>query len=242
MRRKIVWILGGVILVLMLAALTAYLTLFSAVQPNSLRESTFVVPLGAEDTDTITLLQEQGFIKSIWAFNIARKIKGYGQVSPGGYNISKNESVWQIAYELTSQPPDMKWVVIPEGWRKEQIGEKLAEEFNWSDQDLVDWNQKYTRMKYDYVEGVYFPDTYLIPTSEKNFEVAQRMINRFNEKFAPYVDQFADKDILWTTGLKIASLIQRETANPATGRYMSACRALAFLLSTNDTAAISKTR
>ena len=68
-------------------------------------------------------------------------------------------------------------------------------------------------MKFDYVEGVYFPDTYLIPVKENGLDIANRMIAHFNEKFAPYFDSFAKKDIIWTTGLKLASIIQRETAS-----------------------------
>jgi UPF0755 protein len=215
MKIKTIWILLGLVLVALLIPAIVYLQLFSASQPNSPQESTFIVPQGAKDAVTINQMLEQGFIKSPWAFNLVRFLKGYGHIPPGGYNISKSENVWQIAYQLTSQPPDMKWLTIPEGWRKEQIGEKLATELNWSPEDLSDWNEKYTRMRYDYIEGVYFPDTYLIPASEKNFEAAQRLINRFNEKFAGYPEKFAQKDILWTTGLKVASLIQRETANPA---------------------------
>jgi len=215
MTKKLILASGGVVLGLFITALTIYLALFSAPQPDSPQESTFVVSLGAQDSDSVGRLREQGFIKSTWAFNLARKVKGYGHIPPGGYNLSKSEAVWQIAYELTSQSPDLTWVTIPEGWRKEQIGEKLAAELGWTPEELTDWNEKYTAMKFDYLEGVYFPDTYLIPVSEKNFEVAQRMISRFNEKFTPFIDRFAGKDILWTTGLKIASLIQRETANPA---------------------------
>src|SRR3989344_1770391 len=214
MRNKLTLALGEAIFILVTGLLVLYSALFGAPQPNAPEELTFVVPLEANDIDTVNRLQEQGFIKNTLAFNLVRTLKDYGQISPGSYNLSKNENAWLVAYELCVQQPDMKWVVIPEGWRKEQIGEKLAGEFGWSEQELIDWNEKYTAMKFDYLEGVYFPDTYLIPTSEKNFEVTQRMINRFNEQFGPYVDKFYQKDIQWTTGLKVASLIQRETANP----------------------------
>jgi UPF0755 protein len=104
-------------------------------------------------------------------------------------------------------------VVIPEGWRKEQIGETLAGTFNWSDEELDRWNTVDTKMKADYIEGTYFPDTYLIPVDEGGLAIAGRMTRRFDEKFAPYLSQFAEQNILWTTGLTMASIIQRETAS-----------------------------
>lgn len=36
------------------------------------------------------------------------------------------------------------------------------------------------------------------------------MTRRFDEQFAPYISQFAQQNIKWTTGLKLASIVQRE--------------------------------
>ncbi|MCX6721256.1 MAG: endolytic transglycosylase MltG, partial [Candidatus Staskawiczbacteria bacterium] len=91
--------------------------------------------------------------------------------------------------------------------------EILAEELNWSEEQKNDWITKFTTMKFDYIEGVYFPDTYLIPKDENGLEIAQRFINKFNEEFAPYAKEFAAQNIKWTTALKIASLIQREAGS-----------------------------
>ena len=135
----------------------------------------------------------------------------HNAIRPGGYNVSENMTAWQLADKLTSSP-DMKWVVIPEGWRKEQIGELLAETFGWSDDDLDRWNTSITKMKIDYIEGTYFPDTYLIPVSDSELDIANRMTKNFDEKFSPYISQFAEQNIRWTTGLKVASIIQREAA------------------------------
>jgi UPF0755 protein len=104
----------------------------------------------------------------------------------------------------------MKWVVVPEGLRKEQIGEILAKTFNWNDDELDKWNTEYTKMRIDYIEGTYFPDTYLIPVNEGGFKIAERMTRHFDEQFTPYITQFAEQNIKWTTGLKLASIIQRE--------------------------------
>ena len=112
---------------------------------------------------------------------------------------------------LTSEP-QLKWITIPEGLRKEEIGERIAKEIHWSDEDLEKWNTIYTAMEFDYREGVYFPDTYLIPVGENGLDTAKRMINRFNERFAGYLEKFSEQNILWTTGLKIASIVQREAA------------------------------
>lgn len=131
------------------------------------------------------------------------------KMTAGGYNFFKNMSVWNKIKKIKAGP-ELKWVKVLPGMRKEQIGEILGETFGWSEEEIKKWNEVYTRMKYEYREGVYFPDSYLIPIKEEGLDIANRMINNFNEKFAPFYDEAAKKNIQWTTVLKIASLIQRE--------------------------------
>lgn len=68
-------------------------------------------------------------------------------------------------------------------------------------------------MKFDNIEDVYFPDTYLIPVNETPLKVANRPVSNFNEKFAPYILQFKKQNIQWTKGLTLASIVQREASN-----------------------------
>lgn len=204
-------IVGIVLAVIGLFSLIYFLS-FGAPQSQSSKEEVFIVALKSSESTTINKVKAQGFIRHTWAFNLALTIKGkHNKIEPGGYFLSQNLNVWQIVDKLTNSPT-MKWVVIPEGLRKEEIGEILAKTLNWSTDDLDKWSTTYTAMKFDYLEGVYFPDTYLIPIKESGLDISKRMINRFNEKFAPYLDQFSQQNIVWTTGLRLASVVQREAA------------------------------
>jgi UPF0755 protein len=179
---------------------------------NSDKLEVFVVPQNPQWFDAVTTLKEKGFIKNMEAFqflmNTFAKDK---KIMPGGYRLSKNMFAWQIFIKITSKP-DLLWVTITSCQRKEQIGEKLAKILGWDKEKLTEWNMLYTDSKTEYKEGVYYPDTYLIPVDESAQQVADRFINRFNEKFAPLVDKYIAANIKWTTGLKIASLIAREAA------------------------------
>lgn len=150
-----------------------------------------------------------GFVKSDFGFGLASLLRGVGVVEPGGYKISKSMTAWQIAGVL-KQKPYMKWVVIPEGLRKEEIADLLAENLGWTDKEKSDWINTYTAMDYDHMEGVYFPDTYLIPVDESPLDVAKRLEAKFEEKFAPLAKEAVAQNIKWTTLLKVASLVQRE--------------------------------
>ena len=211
-KNKIILIGGGLLFVIIVGWLAASFILFNAPDSKSQKEEVFIVSMKPVETEIIDKLKNQGFIRNSWAFNFVLTFKNkHNKIESGGYFLSKNMNVWKVADKLTN-PPDMKWVVIPEGLRKEEIGEILAKTFNWSSDELDKWNSTYTAMEFDYLEGVYFPDTYLIPVKENGLDIAKRMINRFNEKFGPYLDQFAEQNIIWTTGLRLASVVQREAA------------------------------
>jgi len=205
-RNKKIVIAGGVILLIGIV-IFLFLYQFSAPQRTA-EEERIVINLTTTAEELIPKLKEQGYIRSEWAFNIVLK---EDTIKPGGYKITKSMNAWKLAEVLTSEPY-MKWVMIPEGWRKEQIAELLAKELGWDDQKKRDWVTKHTAMSWDYVEGVYFPDTYLIPKDETGLQIAQRFINKFNEEFAAYSDQFLKANIKWDTALKIASIVQREAA------------------------------
>ncbi len=193
-----------------LTIIFAYLNQFSA-PGKSIKIEIFTLDSDKRDVTSLKL-EEAGFVKSMTAFEVAMTIKGKNKIEPGGYYLSKNMDVWEIASAL-SDGPDLKWVTVLPGMRKEQIGERLKETFNWSDEELEKWNKEYTTQKDEYTEGVYFPDTYLIPVKENGQLIAARMINNFNNKLADYYDKFAEKNIKWTTAIKIASLIQREAGS-----------------------------
>lgn len=129
-------------------------------------------------------------------------------------------NAWEVMNKITGRP-DLAWVTVSGCQRKEQIGEKLAAVLGWSDETLKKWNIVYTSVSPEYFEGVYYPDTYLIPTDESGEQVAKRFIDRFNEKFAPLAEKYAAANIKWTTGLKIASLIAREAAGTTDMKVIS---------------------
>jgi UPF0755 protein len=182
-----------------------YHSLFGAPQKEAEME-TFVVALGQPLAQTIQKLKSEGFIKSRLGFLIAFR---ESNITPGGYKISKAMNVWKIARVLSAEPY-MKWVVIPEGLRKEQIAAILAQELGWNEEVQKEWVQKHTARKPEEKEGVYFPNTYLIPKDEEPAKVAERLRAKFNEAFAPYLAEATKQNIKWTTLLKLASLVQKE--------------------------------
>ena len=181
-----------VFLTIIVLTATILLNPFKAPSGDS-KQYIFTVSKDPDDEVIGLKLSEEGFVRSIFVFEFALSLKGQqGKIQEGGYYLSKNMDTWGVIDEL-SKGPDLKWVTVLPGMRKEQIGERLSEVLGWSDRELENWNETYTAMKFDYLEGVYFPDTYLIPVDESGLKIANRMINNFNEKFAPYLPEFQNR-------------------------------------------------
>lgn len=189
------------------ASLFYFFNPFAAVGNETKKE---IVMIRSDESDSAAKeLEDAGFIRSFTAFNIAYLILGNKKIQPGGYYLSRDMNSIQIIRKL-NDGADLKLITFQEGLRKEQIGERLQKLLDWNEEQLSEWNNLYTENNTDYIEGVFFPDTYLIPVDETPTQIANRMIDNFNENFAPFQEKFLEKNIKWTTALKLASLIERE--------------------------------
>ncbi|KKR15354.1 MAG: Aminodeoxychorismate lyase [Parcubacteria group bacterium GW2011_GWC1_39_29] len=206
-RQQVIWLFS--VVVILILGVIIYTISFTAPQDAADLEVFSV------SDDSVTQiadhLEEKGIIKSSLAFRIVFGIKGNGSVESGAYRVSKAMNVWEISNILNNEP-NLKWVTIPEGLRKEEIASILTSTFKWTDEEKQKWITAYTALKYDYIEGVYFPDTYLIPTNETPIQIADRLRAHFEEKFAPYAKDAIKQNIKWTTALTLASIVQREAA------------------------------
>lgn len=171
----------------------------------------FTVPRGSTLADISSALAAQGFVRSSPAFHIYFHVFDRGAtISPGGYYISSSMNAWTIARTLIA-PPSMRWVVIPEGLRKEEIADIVTQTLDWSSSTEAGFLAD-TNTDPEYIEGVYFPDTYLIPMTDSPQDVVSELQSEFNQQFAPYAQIAINKNIKWTAALTLASIIQREAA------------------------------
>lgn len=203
--------LKNAIIVLVLAIFCVFpSSIFAATDSTS---RTFIISIGEKESSAIERMVDQKIIKNKRFFDFALdRLKLHKKIREGGYKLDSKMNDLQVLVSFI-KGPYMEWVVIPEGFRKEQIVERLADRLGWNDEQKNEWISVTTVSDPEYVEGVYFPDTYLLPKNESGEEIAKRFINRFNEKFGSYLPGFAEKNIKWTTALKVASLVQREAAS-----------------------------
>jgi UPF0755 protein len=169
---------------------------------------TFVINLITPEEKVIQRLKEEGFIRHEFTFRLVLVVRGWrGKIQPGGYKISKSMKVWEIADILVNHPYQ-KWVVIPEGLRKEEVVERVAQVLNWKEKEKKEFLKTAK-------EGYLFPDTYLLNLDYSGEQVAKRMESRFNEMVADLFKEAREKNIRNDTLIILASLVQREAANDA---------------------------
>jgi UPF0755 protein len=211
MNRRNVYIGIGVLVVALFAAAIFYSHFFGPVDTYAGQVEFIVQPDATRDQIADTLKKE-GFIRSRFIFDLALEKESHGaSILAGGYELSANMDVWTIASTLSSQP-SLVFFTFPPGWRKEQIADKLAATFGWTAAQVSEWNNIDTDPSPSFDEGVYYPDTYLIPSDQTPAQIAQRFRDRFQEVFAPDADLAQQEGIPWTEVVILASLLEREAA------------------------------
>ncbi|MDB5189809.1 MAG: Endolytic murein transglycosylase [Parcubacteria group bacterium] len=207
-KRTLRYLIIGTVIFLILFVL-AYAHFFGPVQKQALAEQ-FIVTPGSTTEQVISQLKTEGYVRSSWALRIALLEKAQGKsVRAGGYSISKSMDTWTVAKTLVG-PPQLVFVTFPPAIRKEQMGEILAGALNWSPGEKEQWNTTATEPDPNFIEGVYYPDTYLIPSDQTPAQVAARMRGRFTDVFAPYAKEAQQKGVKWTDVLTLASIVDRE--------------------------------
>lgn len=165
----------------------------------------FVVGLDAKHDETVARLKSENFIRSERVFNfILGYLKFPGTIEPGGYLLSHNMTLIDIANTLLFKPYQ-KWIILVAGLRREQVAERLAKKFNWDEAKTKEFLDNAP-------EGYLFPDTYLLNIDYTAEQFAKRLISNFNEYFdAKLQEDLLAQNVRNDTAIKIASLIERES-------------------------------
>lgn len=173
---------------------------FSAVSKDK-NEKVFVVVKGDSFNQVADKLKADNLIKSTWAFKLKAKQPQYAdKLEPGTFKISPSQDIEQILEILTSNPLDT-WVTLLEGWRVEEMAEKLSSELGVSGSEFL----KVAK------EGYMFPDTYLFPKDYSAKQIAQRLKDTFDTKFNDELKvKFKKQGLSEKEGVILASIVERE--------------------------------
>ncbi len=170
----------------------------SPIEPGA-RMRAFVVQKG-ESVDNIAKgLEEEGFIRSALIFKVLLRQTNVN-IQAGDFKLSPGMSSEQIIETLSKGSVD-KWVTLLEGWRVEEIADKLNQELGTDKGAFL----KVAK------EGYMFPDTYLLNPEASASDIASILKNTFNARFDESIQsKIKAKGLTLEEGIILASIVERE--------------------------------
>jgi UPF0755 protein len=180
-----------------------------------------VIPSNTSTANIGTLLHAKGIVGNAKLFRFYAQFKGKGGFEAGKYSLRKNSSFDETLRVLTlgAQVPETSKLTIPEGFRIEQIGQRIQEKVpNRTAQAFIDVvasgkiRSVYQPSDTTSLEGFLFPETYTVGLDDDEATMATRMV----ETFDSVADEVKISDSMGKVGIKpyealiVASLIEEE--------------------------------
>jgi len=166
-------------------------------------------------------LGEAGAIASPGAFVLAARLAGLERrLRPGDYRIAPGQSLPALVRSLGEGRGRSATVTIPEGWRLEQIAERLAAA-GVCDRDAFLARARDPKLLAALAipgpsaEGFLFPETYAFALPSDPAEVIRAMHRQFAKVWAEVAAKAPPSPLAPPQVVTLASIVARETAAPA---------------------------
>jgi UPF0755 protein len=171
------------------------------VNKHAQKSKIFVVKPGDSLNTIVNNLAKEGLIRNKLVFYfIVRQLGIEKKIQAGDFRLSPMMDAYTIAKNLTHGTLD-RWLTIIEGWRKEEIANLIAKNFEIEEIEFI----KQAR------EGYLFPDTYLIPKNANVKDIINILEKNYHLRYQqalvtqPKKNDLSDKEILI-----LASLVEKE--------------------------------
>ena len=183
------------------------------------------IPQGASINDIARILEDEGVVANSTVFRYYLRYKDASDFQAGNYVLNENMAVWEAKDVLLAGPDpgpaaDAFRVVLPEGLTLAQIqGELLAQVSTFNADDLAR-AIAFPPVRSDYqpasstLEGVLFPDTYLLDgaTADDEAALVVRLVEQFDRVASEAGLDTAPESVRVTPyeAVIVASLIEKE--------------------------------
>lgn len=170
-----------------------------------------MIPEGAGAGEVAAILKQNGVILSSNWFKFLVTVTGSAKkIMPGEYSFRKHmsaeESIWRLTHSVYIN--NVK-VVIPEGWRMEQIAERLCAN------GVTDKGQFIETVNREKLEGYLFPSTYYLKKNTPSREVINLLKSEFEKRVRSLFSKGFPSGLDEKKVLIIASIVEREAAIPS---------------------------
>jgi UPF0755 protein len=181
------------------------------------------VPSGASFSDVASLLEQKKVVPSAFFLKVWAKLHGTPNVKAGEFAFNENSSDGNVLAVLAQGPKaSTNKLVIPEGFRLTQIAARVGAIPGMSGQKFLElatsgqYRSDYEPAGSTNLEGLLYPDTYLLSSSDTEVTLLQRMINEF-ENEARLIGLDSSESAIAHTPYEtviIASMIEAEAKVP----------------------------
>ncbi|MBI5744050.1 MAG: endolytic transglycosylase MltG [Elusimicrobia bacterium] len=168
-----------------------------------------VIPEGSGAGQAASVLKREGVLLSSTWFKLIVKVTGTGRrLMPGEYTLRRGMSAEEALWRLThSTYISSVRVVIPEGWRMEQIADRLEANGILKGGDFL----KLAREQK--LEGYLFPSTYNLKKNTPPQEVLNLLKSEFDRQIRPLFSKNFPEKMDERKALIIASIVEREAVD-----------------------------
>lgn len=170
---------------------------------------TVEIPYGTSAAKIASILKDHGVIKSPLYLRICLKLSGAAPLLRSGvFQLNKNMPSEKVIWLLINgSGVVLEKVVIPEGWRIEEIDEELRKK------GIIAAQGAFARAaKEQNLEGRLFPSTYFLRANMRPSEIIKMMSDEYDKNIAPLLAKRKDGSLSETQLLTLASIVEREAA------------------------------
>jgi UPF0755 protein len=198
----------------------------AAVDAQDTAKQTVTVAPGATAGDIGADLQQRGLIRSGLAFRLAAEQAGVGtSLAAGDYELSRSMSTSEIVQVLARGQVKRGLVAtIPEGWRTEQIADRL-EATGFASRDefsravaapaSVPGFDALAEPRPARLDGYLFPETYEVAQKVSGARAAELMVRMFSQRVGEVLRTPPESKLTQNQVLTLASIVEREAKQPS---------------------------
>ena len=211
----------GLIVVVLVAGMLWYTSALKPVDTTDVARERFDVEKGLSTEQIANDLQQQGFIRNSFAYQIHAKLSSSG-VQAGTHMISPSLSSQEIAKKLSMAETDEISVTIPPGLMLGELRD-VFKKYGYSDAEITAaYGKKYTnavladKPASADLEGYIFPETYNVFATDdlsillsKSFDELERRLQA-DDAFA----KFENNGLSTFEAVTLASIVQQEVPDP----------------------------
>lgn len=217
-REKGHWGRFAVLIALLLFGLAAWFYLDPTPEADGSPRRPVVVREGEGWREAAARLHEQGIVRQPLTFQAIVLLSGErSNLRPGRYRLARGTSSRDLIAILTD-PSSAATLVVPEGWRLEQMGEALAEHGaatpeQWRAALASPPASPLLRARPDGagLEGYIYPGSYSLTADDPAAQLVREGVRNLEERLTPEIRTgFARQGLSVHEGLTVASIVERE--------------------------------